>query len=508
MIERKEIFEKINQYQEEELELKLNNSELRKIIEELRRAEEKSAILNSIIESTDDGIISKSLDGTITSWNNAASRIFGYEEAEMIGVSIFNLIPDSLQEQELKFLEQLKQGNSIEHFQTQRLRKDGSLVDVSLTISPVNNSNGDLIGLSKIVRDITKDKLAESVGQRLAAIVESSDDAIISKDFNSIIMSWNQAATRIFGYTAEEMIGTSILKIIPEDRLDEEPKILAQLRKGTRVEHFETVRRRKDGTLINVSLSISPVKDLEGNVIGLSKIARDITEKILIEKKKDEFVSFVSHELKTPLTSLKSYLQMALIKMNDKDFIHKALVKAEMQTRKMEHLIRDFLNVSRFENGQINTKNSNFNILKLITDCIENAEIASSKHSIIYDGLSEINVFADEEKITLVLTNLISNAQKYSPHGGTIYISCEVYEKNVTISVKDQGIGISAHDQLNMFQKFYRVENEQTKSIPGFGIGLYLCATILKLHNAQLKFKSEPGKGSVFYFSLPLHTVG
>ncbi|WP_316737495.1 PAS domain S-box protein [Pedobacter aquatilis] len=504
MHESKEIISKIQAYQQQELELKLSNSELKRLNDALKKAEEKSAILNSIVESTDDGIISKNLDSIITSWNNAASTIFGYSETEMIGESILKLIPTHLQNQEPTFLEQLKKGNRIDHFHTQRLRKDGTLVDVSLTISPVYNSQGDLIGLSKIVRDITKEKLAETIGQRLAAIVESSDDAIISKDFSSKIISWNEAATRIFGYTAAEMIGESILKIIPEDRHDEEPKILAQLKEGIRVEHFETERLRKDGSLIRVSLTISPVKDLEGKVIGLSKIARDITEKSLIEKKKNEFVSFVSHELKTPLTSLKSYLQMALLKSNDADFILRALAKAEGQTKKMEHLIQDFLNVSRFEEGNIGIKPSQFDIVKLIADCIEDASVSSHKHQVVYEGLPQINVIGDEEKISLVLTNLISNAQKYAPAGGEIKISCFVDKQQVIIKIKDNGIGISLEDQRNMFQKFFRVESEQTKFIPGFGIGLYLCTTLLKLHKSRLAVESELGKGSLFYFALPL----
>ncbi|MDN3588280.1 PAS domain S-box protein [Pedobacter aquatilis] len=504
MQESKEIIDKIRAYQQQELELRLSNYELKRLNDALKKAEERSAILNSIIESTDDGIISKNLNSVITSWNNAASRIFGYTEDEMIGESILKLIPEHLQDQETKFLEKLKSGKLIDHFQTQRLRKDGTFVDVSLTISPIYDSWGKLIGLSKIVHDITNEKIAESVSQRLAAIVESSDDAIISKDFNSIVTSWNEAATRIFGYSASEMIGESILKLIPNDRLDEEPKILAQLREGIRVEHFETERLRKDGTLISVSLTISPVKDLEGNIIGLSKIARDITEKSLVEKKKNEFVSFVSHELKTPLTSLKSYLQMALLKSNDADFTLKALTKADVQTKKMEHLIRDFLNISRFEEGQISIKQAQFDIAKLIADCIEDAGITSHKHTVIYDGISSVIVHGDEEKIMLVLTNLISNAQKYSPIGGEINISCTLIDQKAVVKVKDNGMGIALEDQKNMFQKFFRVENEQTKFISGFGIGLYLSSTILKLHKSTLKVESEIGKGSIFYFSLPL----
>jgi len=197
----------------------------------------------------------------------------------MIGTSILKLIPADREHEEIEILAQIGRRERVDHFETKRQRKDGTLVDVSLTISPILDSNGVIIGVSKIARDITEQRSAEVMGKRLSAIIESSDDAIVSKDLNSIVTSWNSAAVRMFGYSPEEMIGNSILKIIPPDRLDEEPKILSQLKKGQRVHHFETIRMRKDGTLIDVSLTISPIKDISGKVIGLSKIARDITEK-------------------------------------------------------------------------------------------------------------------------------------------------------------------------------------------------------------------------------------
>ncbi len=158
--------------------------------------------------------------------------------------------------------------------------------------------------------DITDLKQAEEKSAKLAAIIESSDDAIISKTLESVITSWNESAERMFGYTADEIIGETIYKLIPPDRQEEEPKILARLKSGERVEHFETKRLRKDGRLIDVSLSISPVKDKQGNIIGLSKIARDITEKKLDETRKNDFIGMASHELKTPLTSLSAIIQV------------------------------------------------------------------------------------------------------------------------------------------------------------------------------------------------------
>ncbi|KQM76250.1 hypothetical protein ASE74_19545 [Pedobacter sp. Leaf216] len=334
MNETKQVIDKFRAYQEHETELKLDHAELRKLISLLQRADEKSAVLSSIVASSDDAIISKDLNGIVTSWNNSAQRIFGYSPKEIIGTPILRLIPPERQDEEQMILTQLKNGIRIDHFETQRLGKDGSLIDVSLTISPIYDASGIVIGISKIARDLTFNRKAEVDARRLIAIIESSDDAIVSKDLNGVVTSWNASAERIFGYNAGEMIGESILKIIPPERLEEEPKILAQLRKGIRVDHFETQRLKKDGALVSVSLTISPIKNSAGEVIGVSKIARDITDKKLAEKKKEEFVGFVSHELKTPLTSLKSYIQIAQAKIENPDFLRKALNKAAEQAKK------------------------------------------------------------------------------------------------------------------------------------------------------------------------------
>jgi len=178
----------------------------------------------------------------------------------VIGHSILKLVPKHLHQEEIEIIAQLKKGIRVDHFETHRMHKDGRLIDVSLTISPVYDGNKNIIGISKIVRDITLHRKAEVDGKRLMAIIETSDDLIISRDLNSTVTSWNESAERIFGFTAEDMIGTSILKIIPKEPHTEEPQILAKLIKGDRVDHFETERLRKNGLLICVSLTISPSK--------------------------------------------------------------------------------------------------------------------------------------------------------------------------------------------------------------------------------------------------------
>ncbi|HTS64379.1 MAG TPA: PAS domain S-box protein [Candidatus Acidoferrales bacterium] len=248
-----------------------------------RDAEHTARLLSAIVDASDDAIVSKDLNGIITSWNRSAERLFGYSADEAVGKPITIIIPPDRLDEEPKILATLRRGERVDHFETVRRRKDGTLVDISLTISPVRDAKGKIVGASKIARDITRLKREQEANMLLSAIVDSSDDAIISKDLNGIITSWNQSAERLFGYTAEEAVGQPITMLIPEDRLDEEPDILSRLRRGERVEHFETIRRRKDGMLLSISLTISPVRDASGRVIGASKIARDITERKRIE---------------------------------------------------------------------------------------------------------------------------------------------------------------------------------------------------------------------------------
>ena len=237
------------------------------------------AFLGAIVESSDDAIISKTLTGKILSWNAGATRIFGYSHDEAIGMPITMLIPAELQHEEREILDKLTRGERIEHFETTRLTKDGRRIQVSLTVSPVRDPSGKIVAASKIARDIDHQTRAERAWAQLAAIVQSSEDAIISKTLEGIVQSWNSGAARIFGYSAEEMIGKPITTIIPLELHAEEREILAKVRRGERVEHFETMRVGKGGRQVPISLTVSPIRNASGVIVGASKIARDITDR-------------------------------------------------------------------------------------------------------------------------------------------------------------------------------------------------------------------------------------
>jgi len=341
---------------------------------------------------------------------------------------------------------------------------------------------------------------------KLAAIITSSDDAIISKTLNGVITSWNNSAERTFGYASHEMIGEPILKLIPEDRKQEEVHILSRLRKGERVEHFETKRVKKDGNLIDVSLTISPIKDSMGKIIGLSKIARDITERKQEEQRKNDFVAIVSHELKTPLTSITGYIQLMLLKLRKEGNEQHLdiLGKAENQAKKMAAMIQDFLNLAKMEDGKIRMNYAAFDLKPLVEEIVADTQFKSPNHYICISIDDQINIRADRDKIGQVLINLLSNAIKYSPKGGNISITAKIKAQKVTIAVKDKGLGINIADQKRLCDRFYRVNNDLSKSVSGFGIGLYLVSEILRYHQSKIMVESKEGFGSNFSFSLPL----
>lgn len=249
-------------------------------VTEQRATDLKQETLSAIVESSDDAVVSKDLNGTILSWNKGAEKIFGYTEAEMLGKPMKMIIPENRQADEDVLLEMVKEGKAVHHYETIRKHKNGQEVPISLAISPIKDNKGAIIGASKVARDISERLRGEEKQAVLSAIVESSDDAIISKNLNGIILSWNKGAEQIFGYTEAEAVGKSVTLLIPEDRYDEENHILNKVRSGGKVDHFETVRVHKSGKKLYISLTVSPIRDNSGRIVGASKIARDISAQV------------------------------------------------------------------------------------------------------------------------------------------------------------------------------------------------------------------------------------
>lgn len=482
--------------------------------EKLQRANEelsaKESRLQMAIAATNLGTWEYNITSGELYWSPECREIYGIGHGELPTMALFaaHIHPEDREFVEAEIARCVAAGNGGNYDITYRiLRFDNNETRWIKVHGKVYEGSKEVaerfIGT---VLDITELKRAEDESAKLAAIITSSDDAIISKTLESVITSWNSSAERMFGYTADEMIGETIYKLIPDDRQNEETDIIERLRRGERVEHFETRRLASDGRLIDVSLTISPVKDRNGNIIGASKIARDITERKLDETRKNDFIGMVSHELKTPLTSLSAILQVtsAKLKNNPDTFLRGAMERANSQVKKMTAMINGFLNISRLESGKIVLDRQEFDLYGLLRDIVEETNLVSPTHTIHLDECAAIRVNADLDKIASVITNLVSNAVKYSSKGQPIEVHCKKEQDIVVVSVRDQGMGIPPQDLPRVFDRYFRSENQQTRHIAGFGIGLYLSAEIIRRHNGEIWAESESGKGSTFYFSLPL----
>jgi PAS domain S-box-containing protein len=360
--------------------------------------------------------------------------------------------------------------------------------------------------------DITLSKTAEAANARLSAIVQSSEDAILSKDLNGVITSWNQGAERIFGYTPDETIGKPVTILIPDDRADEEPSILERVRRGVRIDHYETVRRRKDGGLVDISLTVSPIIDEHGTIIGASKIARDITQRKRAEealraadRAKDEFLAMLGHELRNPLGALASAVRILDLKDRSPNHVAHARAVIDRQIERLSHLVDDLVDASRVTSAKMRLSRRPLDLSHVVEETIEVLRTRGllDGHQLTFDG-SPVWIDADETRIEQVVTNLIGNALKFTPPGGAIAVSVRTEGQHALLAVKDTGVGIPADVLPTIFDLFVQSERSLDRSQGGLGIGLTLVRRLVELHGGSVQASSEgAGMGSTFTVRLP-----
>ncbi|RYG19347.1 PAS domain S-box protein, partial [bacterium] len=408
--------------------------------------------------------------------------------------------------------------DKVDHMQTVRRRKDGSLVDVSVTVSPVRDENGVVVGASKIARDISDRINADILTEHLAAIIQSSDDAIVSKDLNGIVKSWNRGAERLFGYLAEEMVGKPILILLPPDRQNEETSILERVRRGERVDHFETIRLRKDGRQVHVSVTISPIRDRTGRVIGASKVARDISERKMFEattaaitqdlerhvrertaelqaanKELESFTYSIAHDIRAPLRAMVTTSKV-LMEDYGSELTEGAVRLLERQVGSATHLsklVDDLLVYARL--GKVAPQFAPVDLTSLARGIV--SRTSSPLHTyLIEDGLA---AQGDASLLHLVLQNLLDNAGKFSPNGGEITVG----RAGTAFFVRDRGMGFDMAFAEKIFVPFERlVRNDD---IPGTGIGLANVKRIVEKHGGSIWANSVLGEGTTIYFTIP-----
>ncbi len=392
---------------------------------------------------------------------------------------------------------------------------------VLVSAAPLHAPSSKTIeGAVTITHDLTEQKVAEEARRQLAAIVLSSSDAIIGKTLDGTIISWNTAAERMYGYTAEEIVGKPITLLFPQDRQDEFSAIMEHIKRGERLDHYETMRVRKDGTILNVAVTVSPIKDVAGEIIGASAIARDISEQkrlqaelwkskqqleVILENK-DEFISMASHELKTPLTSLKGFtnvLQRRLAQQGDEQILH-YLSRMDFQLYKLTKIINDLLDISKMQAGQLSFQKEPFEFDSLIQETVEDLQAATLSHHFLIEGKTGKQILGDKDRLEQVFINLLTNAVKYSPQADKVLVSLLCTQEEAIVGVKDFGIGIDESYHHKIFERFYQVTDPEEKTYPGLGMGLYISKEIVDRHHGRMWVESRKGEGATFFVALPL----
>jgi PAS domain S-box-containing protein len=485
-------------------------------VQQLRRQIET---LEVTLRSIGDAVIATDVQGRVTFLNPVAERLTGWSAADAKNQpfeTIFHIVNEHTGlPVEHPVAKVLKTGGIVglaNH--TVLITRDGRRVPIDDSGAPVRLASGDLIGIIVVFRDVTDRKRAEHERAWLAAIVESTDDAIISKTLEGIITSWNPAATRLYGYEPAEIIGKPITTIIPPELQAEEVDILMRLRRGERVDHFETVRLAKDGRHIDVSLTISPIRDADGVIVGASKVARDITarkraDRLLREanRQKDEFIATLAHELRNPLAPICAAAEILKQAKSLAPELRAATTILERQARQMTHLVDDLLDVSRITSGRIRLQPEPVELTELLKNVIESfrQSAESARHQVTFAASGEpVYVTGDRIRLTQIFSNIFHNAVKYTPPGGRIDIALHTEGRRAHVRIRDNGMGIPREKLDHIFEPFAQLDRAYEHS-DGLGIGLTLAKRLVELHQGRIEARSEGrGKGTEFLVRLPL----
>jgi len=483
-----------------------------------------AARLAAIVQSSDDAIVSKTLEGVILTWNTAAERIFGYSAGEMIGASIYKLIPPDLHHEEVEVLQRITRGESVAHYEAMRLRKDGTLFPVELTVSPVRNSKGTIVGAASVKRDVTERRRAAETSSRLAAIVASSDDAIVSKTLDGMVLDWNAAAERMYGVSAREMIGRSIYTVVPGDLQHEEAEILNRVAQGEHVAHYETVRLRAGGGRFDISLTLSPIRDAGGRIIGASSIQRDITaskrsEEALRQASKMEAIGALAgglaHDFNNQLYAVSGFAHFIARDAGLSPAARADLLEIQKTIERMASLTRQLLAFSRQQ--VLSPETLDLNAAVQDTRVMLQRLIGTGSPIELTLGPGPKWVRVDRAQLVQVLLNLVINARDAMSGSGRIELRTETLEVSpghlfdvtqaalepgayAELAVRDSGEGIPAHHLPHIFEPFYT-----TKEVGlGTGLGLATVEGVVSQSGGRILVESAVGQGTTIRILLPL----
>ena len=498
-----------------------------------RRAEDalrqQSEWLRTTLASIGDAVITTDADGRVTFMNAVAQALTGWSQTDALGhllPEVFQIIhADTREPVDDPAMRALQTGSTVRLANhTVLLARTGEQHAVDDSAAPIRDETGATVGAVLVFRDVSERRRTDLARAHLAAIVESSDDAIVSKTLQSVILSWNDGSERLFGYTAEEAVGQPITMLIPSDRLGEEEHILERIVRGERIEHFETVRVCKDGRLIDISLTISPIRNAEGTIIGASKVARDISHRKSLEARntelrerehrarqeaeaanraKDEFLAMLGHELRNPLSPILTALQLMKLRGGGLEREREVI---ERQVGHLTRLVDDLLDVSRITRGKVAIKEEDVEIAEAMAKAIEMATplLDQRTHVLDVDVPRKLWVRGDPVRLSQIFSNLVTNAAKYTAPGGHITIRAMEEHGNVVIRIRDTGIGIAPDVLPKVFDLFVQERQDTDRPQGGLGLGLTIVRNLVERHGGTVSAHSDgPGAGSEFVVRLP-----
>jgi PAS domain S-box-containing protein len=465
-----------------------------------RRVEEQSREWKRFFDRATFGEVFGTLDVTFGCVNEAFARMHGYTVEELEGRPVLDVFPP---ERLKEFAEKMAilQARGGVRWESEHVRKDGSVFPVVVDVSIVRDDQGRDLYRAAYVQDITQEKEAEAVRSRLASLVQSTDDAIVTIAADGTVLDWNRGAERIYGYRAREVVGRSIAVIIPGERRAEFDALLDRARAGETVVAVETERLRKDGRRIPIALTLSPILDAVGHVIGFSKIERDISVLKQLERERQEWGAVVAHELRQPAATVRLAAD-SLARGRTDPSGQRAVERIRRAGDRLERMIQDLLDVSRIEARQLTVKPEPTDLSPLVAEVIQLVpEVARRCRTVLAPDAT--SAWVDTNRFVQVLSNLLSNADKYGDPGTLVEVRTERVGTMVQVSVTNEGPGIAPDEIPRLFSRFARTRSAQSGATPGLGLGLYICRGIVQAHGGELWVQSIPGEKTHFRFTLP-----